>query len=312
MTMSRHGLLVRFVAILLALILMAARGAALQQDDGSNRSDPNSKEKSVRGTAKTARPESKRKRRPDRRGFYMGRQIADVMSWQGVDWLFRETRIEEEQPEAMLDALKIPSGATVADVGAGAGYHAIRLARRVGPKGTVLATDVQPEMIQMLKQNVSAAGVQNVKPLLCSHHDTMLPDGMVDLILMVDVYHECTDPEAVLQGFHKALRPGGRLVLVEFRGEDPEVPIKPEHKMTVRQVRREVEPQGLTFKTSLEFLPWQHIIIFEKPAAKAEKDPSKTSNPQAGNRARQAPGAPRRDPAAPQSGPPRSRGEADP
>ena len=98
----------------------------------------------------------------------MGRPIADVMSWQGVDWLFRETRIDEEQPEAMLDALKIPPGATVADVGAGAGYHSIRLARRVGPGGTVLATDVQPEMIQMLKQNAQAAGVNNIKPLLCS------------------------------------------------------------------------------------------------------------------------------------------------
>ena len=201
----------------------------------------------------------------------MGRQIADVMSWQGVDWLFRETRVDEEQPEAMLDALKIPDGATVADVGAGAGYHSVRLARRVGPKGTVLATDVQPEMIQMLKQNARAAGVANVKPLLCSQRDTMLPDGKVDLILMVDVYHECTDPEGVLMGLRKALRPGGRLVLVEFRGEDPEVPIKPEHKMTIKQVRREVEPQGYVFKDSLEFLPWQHVIIFEKPAEKDEK-----------------------------------------
>jgi len=206
----------------------------------------------------------------------MGRQIADVMSWEGVDWLFRETRVEEEQPEAMLDALKIPRGATVADVGAGAGYHSIRLARRVGPEGTVLATDVQPEMIRMLRQNARAARVANIKPLLCSQEDTMLPDGKVDLILMVDVYHECSDPETVLQGLRKALRPGGRLVLVEFRGEDPDVPIKPEHKMTVEQARREVEPQGLTFKTSLEFLPWQHVIIFEKPAEKAVKSGSAT------------------------------------
>jgi ubiquinone/menaquinone biosynthesis C-methylase UbiE len=201
----------------------------------------------------------------------MGRQIADVMSWQGVDWLFRETRIEEEQPEAMLNALKIPRGATVADVGAGAGYHSLRLARRVGPQGTVLATDVQPQMLEMLKRNARAAGVKNIKPLLCTHQDTRLPEGKVDLILMVDVYHECSDPQLMLQGLRKALRPGGRLVLVEFRGEDPEVPIKPEHKMTVKQVRREVEPQGFNFKTSLEFLPWQHVIIFEKPAEKAEK-----------------------------------------
>jgi ubiquinone/menaquinone biosynthesis C-methylase UbiE len=220
----------------------------------------------AKARAKGKRAQPRPRARQDRPGFYMGRQIADVMSWEGADWLFRETRIEEEQPEAMLDALKIPRGATVADVGAGAGYHSIRLARRVGPQGTVLATDVQPEMLRMLRQNARAARVTNIKPLLCSQEDTMLPEGKVDLILMVDVYHECSDPEAVLKGLRKALRPGGRLVLVEFRGEDPEVPIKPEHKMTVEQVRREVEPQGLSFKTSLEFLPWQHVIIFEKPA----------------------------------------------
>ncbi len=207
----------------------------------------------------------------------MGRPIADVMSWQGADWLFRETRIEEEQPEAMLDALKIPAGSTVADVGAGAGYHSIRLARRVGPRGTVLATDLQPEMIQMLKQNAQAAGVTNIKPLLCTPVNTMLPDGKVDLILMVDVYHECSDPELTLGNLKKALRPGGRLVLVEFRGEDPDVPIKPEHKMTLKQVRREVEPQGFGFVNSLEFLPWQHVIIFAKPADKEDKKAAKTA-----------------------------------
>jgi ubiquinone/menaquinone biosynthesis C-methylase UbiE len=221
---------------------------------------------------KTGRAQARPKARRARSGFYMGRRIADVMSWQGAEWLFRETRVEEEQPAAMLDALKIPPGSTVADVGAGAGYHSIPLARRVGPEGTVLATDVQPEMIQMLKQRAQAEGVSNVKPLLCSQRDTKLPDGKVDLVLMVDVYHECTDPESTLLGLHKALRPGGRLVLVEFRGEDPEVPIKPEHKMTLKQVRREVEPQGFTFKTSLEFLPWQHVIIFEKPTGSGSKE----------------------------------------
>jgi ubiquinone/menaquinone biosynthesis C-methylase UbiE len=223
------------------------------------------------------------------------------MSWQGVDWLFRETRIDEEQPEAMLDALRIPAGATVADVGAGAGYHTIRLARRVGPEGTVLATDVQPEMIQMLRRNVETAGLKNVKPLLCTHQDTKLPEGKVDLILMVDVYHECTDPETVLRGFHKALRPGGRLVLVEFRGEDPDVPIKPEHKMTVRQVRREVEPQGFTFKTSLEFLPWQHIVIFQNAATgPAVVSPSAAAQTK-GKRPRQAGPGPRSGATAAQS-----------
>jgi ubiquinone/menaquinone biosynthesis C-methylase UbiE len=216
----------------------------------------------------------------------MGRLIADTMSWQGADWLFRETRIEEEQPEAMLNALKVPRGATVADVGAGAGYHSIRLARKIGPKGTVYATDLQPEMLRMLRDNARAARVTNIKPIRCTQGDPGLPEAAVDLILMVDVYHECSDPEATLQGLFAALKPRGRLVLVEFRGEDPEVPIKPEHKMTLEQVRQEVEPQGFTFKESLEFLPWQHVIIFEKPDQAKDPKPAKDGEPGATKPAR--------------------------
>jgi ubiquinone/menaquinone biosynthesis C-methylase UbiE len=231
---------------------------------------------------------SKTRARRDPPGFYMGRPIADVMSWEGVDWLFRETRIEEEQPEAMLDALKVPRGATVADVGAGAGYHSIRLAHRVGPKGTVLATDLQPQMLEMLRNNAREAGVTNIKPIRATQSDTKLPDAKVDLILMVDVYHECSNPETTLKGLFKALKPLGRLVLVEFRGEDPEVPIKPEHKMTLGQVRREVEPQGFVFKDSLEFLPWQHVIIFEKPGGTPQKAQSGTDTEHSGSSAPKA------------------------
>ena len=216
------------------------------------------------------KPRSRASRR-DPPGYYMGRRIADVMSFAGADWLIRETREQEEQPESMLEALEIPKGATVADVGAGVGYTSIRLARRVGPNGTVLATDVQTEMLAMLADNAREAGFPNIKPIRCTATDPKLPEGKVDLILMVDVYHECSSPEATLRGLRKALKPNGRLVLVEFRAEDPEVPIKPEHKMTLRQVRRELEPQGFTFKKSLEFLPWQHIIVFEKSA---EKEPA--------------------------------------
>jgi ubiquinone/menaquinone biosynthesis C-methylase UbiE len=207
---------------------------------------------------------------PRRRGssrIYMGRPIADVMTYHGADWLVRAEREQEEQPDAMLDALKIAQGATVADVGAGVGYTSVRLARRVGAKGTVYATDIQPEMLRMLVANAGDAGVKNIKPIRCTASDPKLPEGQLDLILMVDVYHECSDPEATLQGLRKALKPGGRLVLVEFRAEDPEVPIKPEHKMTLAQVRRELEPQGFAFKESLEFLPWQHIIVFAKKEA---------------------------------------------
>ena len=207
-------------------------------------------------------------RQPARSGprTYMGRPIADVMSYHGADWLVRETREAEERPDAMLDALKITTGSTVADIGAGVGYTSLRLAKRVGPKGTVLATDVQPQMLQMLRTNASEAGIKNVKPILCTPTDTKLPEAAVDLALMVDVYHECSDPEATLKGLRRAIKPGGRLVLVEFRAEDPEVHIKPEHKMTLAQVRKELEPQGFTFKESIESLPWQHVIIFERPA----------------------------------------------
>lgn len=216
----------------------------------------------------TAQPKAKsrvqRRQAPD--GRHMGRRIADVMSYLGADWLLRDTRTEEEQPELMLDALEIKPGMTVADVGAGVGFHSVKLAGRVGEAGVVYATDVQPQMLVQLIARAQKAGVSNVVPVLCTQTYTGLPPGSVDLILMVDVYHEMSNPEAALAGLKQALKPGGRLVLVEFRGEDPQVPIKPEHKMTVDQVRMEIEPQGLRFRKLHDFLPWQHVIEFEKPA----------------------------------------------
>jgi SAM-dependent methyltransferase len=220
-------------------------------------------------TTETKKTEAKPKARRYPPGTYMGRPIAQVMGYQGADWLIRDTREEEEQPERMLDALKIQPGQTVADIGAGVGYTSLKISKRVGPTGTVLATDLQPQMLKMLVSNAKDAGITNIQPIRSTQTDTKLPEGKVDLALMVDVYHEASDPEALLQGLKKALKPGGRLVLVEFRGEDPEVPIKPEHKMTLAQVRKEVEPQGFRFKESLEFLPIQHIIIFEKPVEAA-------------------------------------------
>jgi ubiquinone/menaquinone biosynthesis C-methylase UbiE len=210
-----------------------------------------------------------RTQRPDHRhdGQYMGRPIADVMSYLGADWLLRDTRIEEEQPDRMLDSLGIQPGMTIADVGAGVGYHSLKMAERVGPTGLVYATDVQPQMLRMLIERARKADISNVIPVLCTQDYTGLPPAAVDLILMVDVYHEMSEPEQATASLRKALKPGGRLVLVEFRAEDPMVPIKPEHKMSVDQVRREIEPQGFRFQKLDDFLPWQHILIFEKPAA---------------------------------------------
>jgi ubiquinone/menaquinone biosynthesis C-methylase UbiE len=283
---------------------LAAQTAPARTPDAKQESEPGRDDKAGRDSDDAkAKPKAKSRSkgtrnrqataRRDEPGFYMGRQIADVMSWEGVDWLFRETRIEEEQPEAMLDALKVPKGATVADVGAGAGYHSIRLAQRVGPTGVVLATDLQNEMLVMLQRNARQARVTNIKPIRATQLDTKLPEGAVDLILMVDVYHECSNPEMILKGLWKALKPKGRLVLVEFRGEDETVPIKPEHKMTLKQVRLEVEPQGFTFKESLEFLPWQHVIVFEKPAEAAKRDEQEKKKTAEGEAKRKAgePGA---------------------
>ena len=240
---------------LLALFLLAA--PALAQD-----APP--KEKGADAEAARAN----RRLRPfrgDSDRSYKGRPIADVMSYFGADWLVRPEREREEQPEAMLDALKIKPGDTVADVGAGVGYTSARISKRVGPKGTVLACDIQPQMLNLLRANMRDLGITNVKPVSCTAIDPGLPEGQVDLAIMVDVYHECSDPEATLKGILKGLKPGGRLVLVEYRGEDPDVPIKPEHKMTIAQVREELEPQGFRFVEVQDFLPWQHILIFEKP-----------------------------------------------
>ena len=205
-------------------------------------------------------------------GSFMGRHLAEVMSWLGADWLVRPEREIEEEPERMLDALELKPGMVIADVGAGVGFTSVRLARRVGPTGKVISTDVQPEMVRLLKQTLADLGVKNVSPLLCTPVDTGLPEAEVDLAIMVDVYHECSHPVETLQGIRKALKPGGRLVLVEFRAEDPDVPIRPEHKMTVAQVRRELEPQGFVLQKKHDFLPWQHVLVFEKSVDPLKKD----------------------------------------
>jgi ubiquinone/menaquinone biosynthesis C-methylase UbiE len=189
---------------------------------------------------------------------------AEPMGWQGAGWLERPERDAEEQPEKVLDALELSAGEIVADVGAGTGYFALRMARRVSPGGRVLATDIQPEMLARLQANAEASHVTNVEPILATEDDARLPADAVDLALMVDVYHELSHPAATLGQVRRALRASGRLVLVEYRGEDPTVPIKPEHRMTLAQVRAEIEPSGFRFVTSLEFLSRQHVIIFAR------------------------------------------------
>jgi ubiquinone/menaquinone biosynthesis C-methylase UbiE len=186
------------------------------------------------------------------------------MSADGADWLTRQEREEEEQPRRAIDALKIPKGATVADIGAGAGYMTALLARQVGPAGKVYANDIQVRMLDLLRKGMAQQRITNVEPVLGALDNPKLPPDAIDLALLVDVYHEFSEPQKMLQGIRASLKTGGRMVLIEYRGEDPTVPIRPEHKMTLAQVRAEVEPEGFRFLESIETLPRQHIIIFQK------------------------------------------------
>ncbi|MBI3245246.1 MAG: methyltransferase domain-containing protein [Deltaproteobacteria bacterium] len=203
---------------------------------------------------------------------YQGRVIAPPMSYRGAGWLDRADRDAVQQPEKVLDALHIQLGNTVADIGAGTGYFSLRLAKRVGPQGRVLATDIQPQMLAMLKDNMRAAGLGNIELLLCTPTDAKLPEKSLDLALMVDVYHELEYPEATLAQVRRALKPEGRLVLVEYRGEDPNVPIKPEHKTTLTQLRTEIEPLGWKVVEVLEFLEQQRIVVFGKAEQSQDHD----------------------------------------
>lgn len=192
------------------------------------------------------------------------RQPAPVMSAEGADWLIRPERIREEDPDRMLASLEIKKGAVVADVGAGVGYHVWRLSEIVGPTGKVIGEDIQPEMLRMLKKNIDDRKLRNVEIVLGTPSDPKLPENSLDLVLMVDVYHEFADPIAMMGHIRKALKPDGRMVLIEFRKEDPNVPIQPLHKMSVLEVRSELESMGFRFQKVLTFLPWQHILFFTK------------------------------------------------
>jgi ubiquinone/menaquinone biosynthesis C-methylase UbiE len=196
-----------------------------------------------------------------------GRQIAGVMGVQGADWLNRPEREKEENPEGALDALALKPGMVVADVGAGTGYMSLRMAKRVGPTGKVYANDLQPEMLRRLRENAAKAGITNIETVQGEEADPKLPAGRMDLVLLVDVYHEFSKPREMIDKIRESLKPTGRLVLLEYRKEDPKVPIREEHKMTVAQVKAELEPQGLVLSQVIETLPRQHILILTKAAA---------------------------------------------
>lgn len=197
--------------------------------------------------------------------FYMGREISQVMGHQGAGWLERPQRQSEERPDLVVMNMGLQPGDVVADIGAGTGYFSFPIAQLIG-NGRVLAVDIQQEMLDLMKTRQAQTGVNNVEPVLGQIDDPNLPANTVDKALIVDAYHEFSHPYEMALGIFKALKPGGKLFLLEYRGEDDSVPIKPLHKMTQEQVIKEMRAVGFEWEETLDSLPWQHMFVFIKPA----------------------------------------------
>jgi ubiquinone/menaquinone biosynthesis C-methylase UbiE len=196
-----------------------------------------------------------------RRHPVSGRVFAPVMGVGGAGWLERDEREQEEAPSKAIEALDLKPGMVVADIGAGSGYYTSRIAKRVAPSGRVYATDIQPGMLDILNRRIKGEGLSNVETILGAMDDPRLPPNSIDLAIMVDVYHELQQPQVFLQRLKPVFKPGGRLVLLEFRKEDPRVPILEVHKMSVDEVRAELEAEGYAIERVIDVLPWQHIIV---------------------------------------------------
>lgn len=196
--------------------------------------------------------------------FYMGREISHVMGHLGASWLERSSRRREERPDLLIKSMKLKETDVVVDLGAGTGYFTFPLAERV-PKGKVLAVDIQPQMLRFILARAGKKDIKNIDTILASEYDPAIPPNSADVVLMVDAYHEFSYPREVMEGVLKGLKPGGRVVLVEYRGEDPTIPIKPLHKMTIKQARKELEAVGFEWAGRRNLLPRQHIMFFKRP-----------------------------------------------
>ncbi len=201
---------------------------------------------------------------PAPRLSYFGRPIAQTMHFNGAPWLIRENRENEERCSVMLANLKLKTGMTVCDMGCGNGFYSLKMARMVGPAGTILGVDVQPEMLKFLRTRMENEGIENITPILGSFHNPHLPRNTVDMILMVDVYHELSHPEIMLRAMRDSLKPDGQIILLEYREEDKKVPIKPLHKMSKSQIIKEYTANGFRIADQFDKLPWQHMMFFEK------------------------------------------------
>lgn len=217
----------------------------------------------------TGRYEFREDHDPNGQGkFYMGRELAQVMSFHGAPWLERPEREEEERLSTLVDVLKLQPGQSVCDLGAGSGVITLMMAARVGDQGKVFAVDIQQEMLDLLADKTNRLGFKQVELVLGTEKNPKLAPASLDLLLMVDVYHEFAFPYEMMAEIAKAMKPGGRVVFVEYRREDPQVPIKLVHKMTEAQVKKEMSPPefGLKWKETVGTLPRQHVIVFEKSA----------------------------------------------
>lgn len=195
--------------------------------------------------------------------FYMGREIAQVMGHQGASWLERSEREQEERVSLAIKNLPITENSVIADIGAGSGYYAFKMAKKA-KQGQVFAVDIQPEMLAMIEKKKKSQKINHVLTVLGSEQDPKLPKDTLDLAIMVDVYHELAYPHEMMTALYQSLKKGGKVVLLEYRAEDPNVPIKPLHKMTAAQVQKEMEAIGLSFVENKTMLPWQHFLVFEK------------------------------------------------
>ena len=247
------------VTLLAVLLLVAVPTAGCQTPDA-----PSSGAATDTGDVYTQKP-------PSRDGIgkvYMGREISQVMGHRGATWLERPSRAEKEKPALLVDSMNLAPTDVVADIGAGTGYFTFRMAPRV-PDGRVFAVDIQPEMLDMMRETIETDGIDNVTLVQGTIQDPKLPADSIDAALMVDAYHEFSHPREMMLNLKEALVPGGRVYLVEYRKEDPSIPIKPLHKMTEAQARKEMEAVGLEWVATEEMLPRQHFMIFQKPPADA-------------------------------------------
>lgn len=201
---------------------------------------------------------------PPARTRYMGRSIAQTMSFHGAPWLIRSEREQEERPSEAVQQLELKPGMAVCDLGCGNGYYSLVMAKLVAPGGKVLAVDIQPEMLHMLELRAKELSVENIEPILGTVADPKLPPESVDMVLLVDVYHEFSHPEQMLAGIRKSLKPKGLIALLEYREEDKTVPIKPLHKMSKKQILKEYKANGFQLAKQYDGLPWQHLMFFEK------------------------------------------------